>query len=52
MRRFELKSGEFVFRTGVKYFFEKTITRFGNGGKIDAPKEFIGKRVIVLVLDK
>jgi len=52
MRRFELKSGEFVFRSEVKFFFEKIITKFGNGAKIDAPKEFIGKRVMVLVLEE
>lgn len=51
MRRFELKEGEFVFSTGVLGFYEKRITRFGNGAKIDAPKRFIGHRVIVLVLE-
>ena len=30
-------------------FFEKQVTRFGNGAKIDCPKEYLGKRVYVLV---
>ena len=34
----------------IKAYFEKSITRFGNGAKIDAPKEHLGKRVIVLVI--
>ncbi len=51
MRRFQFKKEEFTFRTGVKFFFEKQITKFGNGAKIDAPKEFIGRKVIVLVVE-
>lgn len=52
MRRFEFKKGNFSFQTGVKFFFEKQITKFGNGAKIDAPKDFIGKKVIVLVIEE
>lgn len=33
----------------IKAYFEKRITPFGNGAKIDAPKEHLGKKVIVLV---
>ena len=35
----------------IKGYFEKNITRFGNGAKIDAPKEHLGKKVIVLVIN-
>lgn len=51
MRKFDYKNECFTFETGVVFFFEKKITKFGNGAKIDAPKEFLGKRVIVLVCD-
>ncbi len=34
----------------IRAYFEKSVTLFGNGAKIDAPKEYIGKKVIVLVL--
>ena len=30
-------------------FFEKRVTKFGNGAKIDCPKEYLGKKVYVLV---
>ncbi len=30
-------------------FFEKFVTKFGNGAKIDCPKEFIGRKVYVVV---
>jgi len=29
--------------------YEKNITKFGTGAKIDAPKEYIGKKVYVLI---
>ena len=29
--------------------FEKKVTKFGTGAKIDAPKEYLGKKVVVLV---
>ena len=33
----------------IKSYFEHTITKFGTGAKIDAPKEHLGKKVIVIV---
>jgi putative transposon-encoded protein len=35
----------------IKGFIEKTITKFGTGAKVDAPKEFLGKKVYVLIRD-
>ncbi|MBI4918432.1 DUF2080 family transposase-associated protein [archaeon] len=29
--------------------YEKTITKFGTGAKIDAPKDHIGRKVYVLI---
>jgi putative transposon-encoded protein len=50
MRKFNYKNNNFSFESEVEYFFEKKITTFGSGAKIDAPKEHLGKKVIVLVL--
>ena len=36
----------------VDGFFEKTVTRFGNSAKIDCPKEFLGRKVYVIVCKK
>ncbi|MFH0875826.1 MAG: DUF2080 family transposase-associated protein [archaeon] len=49
MRKFKYNKDKFSYEDEIEYFFEKKITTFGNGAKIDAPKEHIGKRVIVLV---
>ena len=49
MRKFKFQKNKFTLESEVNFFFEKKITKFGNGAKIDAPKNHIGKRVIVLV---
>jgi len=33
----------------IKSYFERKVTKFGTGAKIDAPKEHLGKKVVVLV---
>lgn len=38
-----------VVDTEIEGFYEKTVTAFGTGAKIDCPKEHIGKAVYVIV---
>jgi len=33
----------------IRGYFERKVTKFGTGAKIDAPKEHLGRKVIVLV---
>jgi putative transposon-encoded protein len=33
----------------IKGYFERKVTKFGTGAKIDIPKEYLGSKVIVLV---
>ena len=49
MRKFKYSKEKFTLESGVDFFFEKNITKFGNGAKVDAPKGYIGRKVIVLV---
>jgi putative transposon-encoded protein len=49
MRKIILEKGDLTLSDEVVFFFEKTITPFGNGAKIDAPKEFLGRKVYVMV---
>ena len=30
-------------------YFEKQVSKFGTGAKVDIPKEYLGKRVVILV---
>jgi len=36
----------------IQGFFERTVTKFGTGAKIDAPKDYLGKKVIIIVCSK
>lgn len=33
----------------IDIMYEKIITKYGTGAKIDAPKEFLGRKVYVLI---
>lgn len=38
--------------TRFKAYFEKKVTTFGNGAKIDCPKEYLNKKAIVIIEDE
>jgi putative transposon-encoded protein len=48
-REVKIRRLSFTLERGVVGFFEKQVTRFGNGAKIDCPKEYLGRKVYVLV---
>lgn len=48
-RKINVEQGKLKIEDEVTALFEKTITKFGSGAKIDAPKEFLGKKVYVLI---
>lgn len=50
MRKIETNISNEITVKNIQAYFEKTITTFGNGAKIDAPKEYRGKKVIVIVI--
>jgi len=49
MRKITVKKEKLYFEDEIVGLYEKTITSFGSGAKIDAPKEFLGKKVYVLI---
>jgi len=49
MRKIIMQKNKLQVTDDIDYIYEKQITKFGTGAKIDAPKEFIGKKVYVLV---
>lgn len=51
-RKIEVRKNKVNFEEEFEWMFEKKITKFGTGAKIDAPKELIGKRVLVFVKNK
>ena len=48
-RKVKLHEGKLELSDNFDFIFEKMITQFGNGAKIDAPKEFLGRKVYVIV---
>jgi len=37
---------------GIRCFLEREVKPFGTSGRIDFPKEFIGKKVYVVIADE
>jgi putative transposon-encoded protein len=53
MRKITVNRGRLVLREDeILGFIEKTVTPFGNGAKVDCPKEYIGKRAYIVVCRK
>jgi len=51
VKKITIEDGELVIREKVTGYFKKRVTKFGNGAKVDCPKEFIGKEVYVMVCE-
>lgn len=49
MRKISVIQGKISFSDNVVGFIEKKVTPFGNSAKVDCPKEFIGKRVYLII---
>jgi len=49
VRKIKLNNKKIVMEDEYELIYEKKITKFGTGAKIDAPKDLIGKKVYVLV---
>jgi len=45
-----VKSGKLKIMEDVEEIFEKRVTPYGNGAKVDAQKKYIGRRVYIIVL--
>lgn len=52
MRKIKTTIANKISVKNIKGYFEHTITKFGTGAKIDAPKEYLGKKVIILVSEE
>ena len=51
MRKIQVQKGNLLLTDEVLVFFQKKVTKFGTGAKIDCPKEYLGKRVYVVVCE-
>jgi putative transposon-encoded protein len=49
MRKIQTTATNEITVKNISGYFNRSINKFGTGAKIDAPKEYLGKKVIVLV---
>jgi putative transposon-encoded protein len=49
MTKQKLKNKTKLSVKGILGFMEKTVTRFGTGAKVDCPKEYLGKKVYLVI---
>ena len=52
MKRVKIITKSTLTLKGIKCFLERKVKPFGTSGRIDFPKEFIGKKVYVIVSDE
>jgi putative transposon-encoded protein len=51
MKRVKIINKSSLTLKGIKCFLEREVKPFGTSGRIDFPKEFIGKKVYVIVVN-
>lgn len=49
VRKLKINKGSIEFKDSYEILIEKTVTKFGTGAKVDCPKEFIGRKVYLLI---
>jgi len=49
MRRIQMQDKKLHITDDIEQVYEKTINKYGTGAKIDAPKNFLGRKVYVLI---
>ena len=49
MRTLTIKKEKLELKDDIETVFEKQVTKFGSGAKIDCPKQYLGKKVYVIV---
>ena len=47
-----VRGGKIKIEDGAEEIYEKRVTRYGNGAKIDAQKKYIGRKAFVVILKK
>jgi putative transposon-encoded protein len=52
MRTLKTNKNQLELKDEIETIFEKQVTKFGNGAKIDCPRQHLGKKVYVIVRKK
>jgi len=49
MRKIKVIESKLILKDDIESMYEKVVTKFGSGAKIDCPKEYLGKKAYVLI---
>lgn len=49
MRIIKAFRGKLELKDDIEAIYEKTVTKFGNGAKLDCPKDQLGKKAYILI---
>ncbi|MEK6614768.1 MAG: DUF2080 family transposase-associated protein [Bacteroidota bacterium] len=49
MRTLITKNQKLELKDDIETIFEKPVTKFGNGAKIDCPKQYLKRKVYVII---
>ena len=52
MRKVKVEAATELTIKGIAGFMVKMVTPFGNGAKVDCPKEYIGRKVYLVILNE
>lgn len=51
MKKIPLKLQSELKLKNLKGFIERKVTSFGTGAKVDCPKEYLGKKAVLVILE-
>ncbi|MCL4332007.1 MAG: DUF2080 family transposase-associated protein [Candidatus Thermoplasmatota archaeon] len=49
MARVKIEETTEITVKGIQGFIERRVTKFGSGAKVDCPKEFLGRKVYLII---
>jgi putative transposon-encoded protein len=49
MRKVPINPVNQILVKNIQGYFERSVTRFGTGAKVNIPKEHLGKKVVIIV---
>lgn len=50
--KIKIENGKIKFEDKFEKIIDKTVTKYGTGAKVDCPKEFLGRKVYLLIRPK
>ncbi len=49
MKKVQINDANEITVKNIQAYMERNVTRFGSGAKVDCPKEFLGKKVYLII---